>query len=361
MIRNIIFDWCGTLVDDLEAVWKATNQTFAKSGVPALSLEEFRREFSLPFRPFYERYTPHIDESQLETWYFEAFHAEQDSVRPLSHARAFLDFCQSRDHTLFVLSSIHSGHFEVHLKLTGFGPYFTHAYVDVHDKRQKIRELLKDHQLDPNETLFVGDMEHDIETAKWGGTRSCGVLTGFNTREQLTRTQPDLIVENLAELQSHLDTHPTLTGAAVGPDASELPEYPVPTVGALIYDPQGRVLMIQTHKWSDKWGIPGGKIHHGESSESALRREIREETNLEIESIRFVLVQDAIFPEEFYRPAHFLLMNYTCRAVPPLDTRLNHEAQRFQWVDPDQALEWDLNKPTRILLEEVLRSGAPNS
>ena len=39
MIRNIIFDWCGTLVNDLEAVWKATNQTFQKSGVEALSLE----------------------------------------------------------------------------------------------------------------------------------------------------------------------------------------------------------------------------------------------------------------------------------------------------------------------------------
>ena len=45
MIRNIIFDWCGTLIDDLEAVWKATNRTFEQANVAPLTLEQFRAEF----------------------------------------------------------------------------------------------------------------------------------------------------------------------------------------------------------------------------------------------------------------------------------------------------------------------------
>ena len=49
MIRNIIFDWSGTLVDDLPAVWEATNHVFAQSGIAPLSLEQFRAEFALPF------------------------------------------------------------------------------------------------------------------------------------------------------------------------------------------------------------------------------------------------------------------------------------------------------------------------
>ncbi len=43
---------------------------------------------------------------------------------------------------------------------------------------------------------------------------------------------------------------------------------------------KGEVMMVRTHKWSNKWGIPGGKIKWGETSEAALRREIKEETNL---------------------------------------------------------------------------------
>ena len=71
--------------------------------------------------------------------------------------------------------------------------------------------------------------------------------------------------------------------------------------------------MIRTHKWSNKWGIPGGKIKWGETSEAALRREIKEETGLKVTDIKFVLVQDCIHSKEFYRDAHFVLLNYTCR------------------------------------------------
>ena len=50
---------------------------------------------------------------------------------------------------------------------------------------------------------------------------------------------------------------------------------PVATVGALIEDDSGRFLMVRTHKWGHRWGIPGGKIERGEEAEAALRREIR--------------------------------------------------------------------------------------
>src|SRR3954471_20379440 len=88
--------------------------------------------------------------------------------------------------------------------------------------------------------------------------------------------------------------------------------HPITTVGALIFNPSREVLMIRTHKWSNLWGIPGGKIKLNESAEDALRREVREETGLEISDIGFVLVQDCIQSKEFYREAHFVLLNYTC-------------------------------------------------
>ena len=131
---------------------------------------------------------------------------------------------------------------------------------------------------------------------------------------------------------------------------------PISTVGGLIFDADDRVLMIRTHKWSDLWGIPGGKIKWGERSEDALRRELKEETNLDITDIRFVLVQDCIHSKEFYRDAHFLLLNYTCRAAgsaPPVT--LNDEAQAFRWVTLAEALTMDLNRPTRVLLDEIMK------
>ena len=127
---------------------------------------------------------------------------------------------------------------------------------------------------------------------------------------------------------------------------------PIVTVGALIYNSRDEVLMIRTHKWSDMWGIPGGKIKTGESSEDGLRREILEETALQVRDIRFVLVQDCIDSKEFYRPAHFVLLNYLCRAEEG-SVVLNDEAEEFRWVTPQDALDLPLNTPTRILLRNA--------
>ena len=134
--------------------------------------------------------------------------------------------------------------------------------------------------------------------------------------------------------------------------------HPIPTVGALIYNPAGEVLMIRTDKWSNCWGIPGGKIKFQESAEDALRREIKEETNLQVEQIHFVLVQDCIGSKEFYREAHFVLLNYTCICSGEPRVILNNEAEKYQWLEPGEALKLPLNTPTRILLEAVInRSG----
>jgi ADP-ribose pyrophosphatase YjhB (NUDIX family) len=124
------------------------------------------------------------------------------------------------------------------------------------------------------------------------------------------------------------------------------------------------VLMIRTHKWSGLWGIPGGKIKRGESSLAALRRELKEETGLNITEIKFVLVQDCIGSKEFYRDAHFVLLNYTCKcAAKNPRVVLNEEAREFQWLKLAEAKKLKLNRPTKILLEAVSKSkivNAPN-
>jgi phosphoglycolate phosphatase len=196
-------------VDDLPAVWKATNYVLAQAQREPMSLEEFRAEFCLPFTTFYDRHVPEIPLPQLESWFHSRFRQVQDSVRELPHARGFLEFCRSRSWRTFLLSTVHADHFAVQAALTGFQRYIDRAYVAVRDKRQKIHELLEENHLEPGATLFVGDMQHDIETAKHGGIHSCAVLTGYNTLEQLRAAGPDLIVEHLGELRRILENQTT--------------------------------------------------------------------------------------------------------------------------------------------------------
>jgi len=351
VIRNIIFDSSGTLVDDLPAVWQATNFVLTQAQRAEMSLDQFRAEFALPFTGFYERHTPHIPLPQLETWFHHHYRQVQDSVGELPHAREFLEFCRARRLRTFVLSTVQREHFAAQAAATGFGELLGKPYLEIRDKRQKIHEVLAENSLTAGETLFIGDMQHDIETARHGGIHSCAVLTGYNTLNQLRAAQPDLIVKHLGELRVLLERNEMRLPLAL-PAASDGPP-PIATVGGLIFDDAGKVLMIRTHKWSDLWGIPGGKIKRGETSEAALRRELREETALDIMDIKFVLVQDCIHSQEFYRDEHFILLNYTCRCPGEPRVTLNEEGREFRWVTPEQALALPVNQPTRTLLLAV--------
>lgn len=356
MLRNIIFDWSGTLVDDLPAVWRATNFVLTQAQCSEMSLDEFRAEFCLPFTRFYDRHIPHIPLPRLEDWFHNRFRQVQDSVCELPHAREFLEFCRSRKLRMFVLSTIHREHFAVQSAVTEFGGYIEKPYLNVWDKREKIHELLNENRLQPDETLFIGDMQHDIETARHGGIHSCAVLTGYNTLEQLRAVQPELIVEHLGELRQILEQNELHLTPQVRDFQENHP--PIVTVGALIFDADANVLMLRTHKWSNLWGIPGGKIKWGETAEEALRREIKEETNLDITQIEFVLVQDCIHSKEFYRDAHFVLLNYVCRCIGDRLVKLNDEAREFRWTKPEEALTMALNQPTRNLLRAVAERAA---
>ncbi|MDD5262551.1 MAG: HAD hydrolase-like protein [Methylacidiphilales bacterium] len=341
VLKNIIFDWSGTLADDFQPVLEATNEIFRQYGKPAFTPEDFREKFFLPFPDFYKKYLPEATMVQLDHYYHSSFKLLQEKIPLLPYARETLDYCRSLGMKIFLLSTIHPEHYEVQAQRLGVKEYFTKAYVQAVDKRKTIHSLLAEHDLDPRETLFVGDMQHDIETAKHGGLQSCAVLTGYDSLPKLQASEPDLIFKDLLGLKNYIEHH-----------RSEPAYLPVATVGALIRNPAGKLLMIRTYKWSNLWGIPGGKIKTGEKSLDAIVREVREETGLELGNIRFVMVQDCIGSTEFYKPAHFLLLNYVADTDSQAVT-LNDEADEYRWVDHDEALQMPINTPTRILLEAV--------
>lgn len=142
--------------------------------------------------------------------------------------------------------------------------------------------------------------------------------------------------------------------------AGAMPEpgrgYPLLTVGALVQGPSGRLLLVRTHKWGHRWGVPGGKVDLGETLWAAVRREVMEETGLELERVLWAPAQEAVDHPEFHRPAHFLLLNFLARSSGE-EVRLNEEAQAYRWVRPQEAAGMDLNGPTRVLLQHFMAHG----
>jgi nucleoside triphosphatase len=132
-------------------------------------------------------------------------------------------------------------------------------------------------------------------------------------------------------------------------------QYPEPTVGTLIFNPEGKILLIKSHKWKNKYVIPGGHIKLGEKMVDALKREIKEETGLEIYDIEFITFQEFIFGEEFWKKKHFIFFDFACK-TNSTEVKLNHEGQDFVWVTLDEALKLDVEPYTRKTIQEYLKS-----
>ena len=135
--------------------------------------------------------------------------------------------------------------------------------------------------------------------------------------------------------------------------------YPEPTAGALIQDPEGRILLIKSHKFGNRFTIPGGHIELGETAEEALRREIREETGLEIQDIEFLLYQDFVYDDSFWKKKHFIFLDFACR-TDRTDVVINEEAQDFIWSTPEDALALPIDRYTARAIKALVSRRSSN-
>lgn len=134
--------------------------------------------------------------------------------------------------------------------------------------------------------------------------------------------------------------------------------YPEPTVGALIINDQKKILFVKSHKWkNNKLTVPGGHIELGESASHAIVREVKEETGLDVLPLRLLMIQEAIYSNEFHKRRHFLFLDFVCKALSS-EVRLdNNELQDYVWLDVDEIDEDSLEQFSRNLLNAYRKNG----
>ncbi len=130
--------------------------------------------------------------------------------------------------------------------------------------------------------------------------------------------------------------------------------FPEPTVGAFIFNRRGELLLLQSHKWTGVYVVPGGHVELGERLEEAVAREAKEETGLDVHSIEFINFQQFIYDPAFWKKRHFIFFDFACKTDSE-DVRLNDEAQAHVWVEPQRALTMELDTYTRRSVEEWLK------
>ena len=105
----------------------------------------------------------------------------------------------------------------------------------------------------------------------------------------------------------------------------------IEVVAAIIFDEQGRIFATQRGygEWKDWWEFPGGKIEPGETPQQALKREIHEELDAEIEVGELLRTIDYDYPT-----FHLTMRCFKCKLSESHVKLLEHEAAR--WLAPSE-------------------------
>ncbi|MBP6964686.1 MAG: NUDIX hydrolase [Armatimonadetes bacterium] len=125
---------------------------------------------------------------------------------------------------------------------------------------------------------------------------------------------------------------------------------PVPAVAAVIAQ-DGRLLLIRrgAEPSRGKWSLPGGSVEWGETLTDAVRREVREETGLEIEVGKVAGVFDIITDDEEY---HYVIVDYFARPVGG-ELRPGDDASDARWASAEELDSLDLTDRLRERLDEM--------
>ncbi|MER2519672.1 MAG: 8-oxo-dGTP diphosphatase MutT [Bdellovibrionales bacterium] len=126
-------------------------------------------------------------------------------------------------------------------------------------------------------------------------------------------------------------------------------------VAVALVDMQGRVLLArrpQGKSMAGLWEFPGGKVHEGETPETALVRELREELGIEVMAGD---LEAFTFASHAYEGFHLLMPLYLCRAWRGEPQAL--EAQELAWVARERLCDYPMPPADVGLVDRLVAGG----
>ena len=135
------------------------------------------------------------------------------------------------------------------------------------------------------------------------------------------------------------------------------PDQPIVGVGAVIICENKILLEKRKNEPSrGKWTIPGGLVELGESLESAVVREAREETCLEVDNPRLLDVVDNVDLDESGKVKyHFVIVDYLVTAKCVGTLKAASDAEDLKWVAFNEVEAYDLTRSFRAFFKRNRR------
>lgn len=194
-MRSVIWDWNGTLLNDLDFCISTINQLLDKRGLERLDHIQYKEVFSFPVKDYYATIGFDFSKEDFAVPAGEFIDIYNSGVKNCELHRSavkVLDFFQTSGKRQFVLSAMKQNMLQEtldHQNILGF--FEAIAGLDDHYAASKIErgeQLIEFHQIQKEKAVMIGDTIHDYEVANKLGITCILIANGHQSKERLEST-----------------------------------------------------------------------------------------------------------------------------------------------------------------------------
>lgn len=196
MIKNIFFDFNGTLLNDTKLCYEIESEMLKQENLPSISLEFYLDNFCFPVKKYYELAGFDVSDEnfqKLSNIFFSLYTNRQEKETSLNEGvKRNLEKFKRDGYKLYILSASEEKILKIQLKQLGILEYFDDVVacknVLALGKIEYGKLFIKENNIDPSMTLMIGDTYHDYEVAEALGLKPVLYTNGHNSRKVLERT-----------------------------------------------------------------------------------------------------------------------------------------------------------------------------
>ena len=208
--KHVIWDWNGTLLNDVDFCCRIINRILVENNLPVLSLKKYREIFTFPVQNYYQAAGLDFTKTSFEIMgkdFIDEYESKKLSCSLFDNAIDVLSGIQKQGIGQSVLSAyLHDNLVSIleHYKLT---KYFDNIIgldnIYAGSKTHLGLSLVEQLNIPKDQILFIGDTLHDAEVAEAMGVKSILIANGHQEKNKLLINN-NFVLENLSQLRSFL-------------------------------------------------------------------------------------------------------------------------------------------------------------
>lgn len=195
-IQQIIWDWNGTLLDDIDISMEALNHVLTSQQLPlVLDKEEYRRYFQFPVIEYYKKVGFDFEKtpfSELAKCYMGYYQPKSLSASLHRDVIETLQLIEKNGVKQYLLSASNLDFLKEQLAQYTITPFFSSIQglddIHAHSKAELAKSFVEAAKLDKATTIFIGDSVHDSEVAAYAGCHCLLIADGHEHIEKLQNT-----------------------------------------------------------------------------------------------------------------------------------------------------------------------------